>query len=225
MSCFDDHKELYLGCGCGGLDHIARLSHLSLTQKEKDEGEEDPVYITVRIVNYFTRIFPSIRYLFDKYEWREFFYYNWFKRVIIGFRHIMNPFYSMDKILLFSSFEFQKKDLPKIDEMMSVIALDTSDIKPLFGINKEFYVEFNNDKLIMRIDIDKDMNEKGLTLVWRTYLLPGRTIGRIRDAFKYIFGQFSDEQCFEIFEPEAVNIKSMIKWVQNANKEEETNVK
>ncbi len=214
-------KELYIGCGCGGLDHIAKFSHHPLTQKEKDEGEEDPVYLTVRTENYFTRIFLSIRYIFDKYTWQDFFYYNWFKRVIIGFRHIKNPFYTiLESPLLFSFFEFQKQDLPKIYEMMTKISLDTSDIKPSFGIDKEFYVDLSNDKLVMRIEIDKDLNEEGMiTLAWRIYFIHGKTTRRIKDAFRYIFGRFSDEQCFEIFEPEAVNIKEMIKWVQKKNKE------
>ena len=216
-------KELYIGCGCGGLDHLARFSHHPLTQKEKDEGEEDPVYITVRTENYFTRIVPSIKYIFEKYTWQDFFYYNWFKRVIIGFRHIKNPFYSiLESPLLFSYFEFQKKDLPEIYEMMSSISLDTSDIKPLFGIDKEFYVDLSNDNLVMRISIDKDLNEEDmLTLAWRTYFIHGKTIKRIKDDFKYIFGGFSDEQCFEIFEREAVNIKEMIKLAQKENELDE----
>ena len=215
-------KELYIGCECGDLDHIARLGYFPPTEKEKEDGEEKVIYFTIKFTNYFDYFFPPIRYFYDKSEWESYFYNNHFKKVIIGFKYIFNKHYNR-KYGILSCFEFQNKDLSKLDIFLSQITNNVDTIEFGKNINHQSTQWLDNEKWLIRISIGKQFHDNKFPyqLGWDPQFVCRNIFGRIKYALRYIFGKYCNEQEFEIKEIEAGRLRGMIKWIQDTNWKEE----
>ena len=207
-------KEIYLGCESMDLDQIAHLSFFPLTEEEK-EDEEDEIYFRLKFKSYFDRILPPIKYFYEKWEWNEFFYHNWFNKVIIGLKSLA----SMDFVSIkgiFDCFEFQNKDLSKLDVFLSQIT-DKIDTKA----DGDSITFLDNDKWLIYFTISrynyKD-NYAPYVIEWEPQFIPSLLLRRIKYAFKYIFGRYDEEQEFYITKREATELRGMIKWVEEENK-------
>ena len=152
-------KELYVGCECLDLDHVAHFMHFPPTEEEKKKiesgkfplPEEDDdiniIYLSVSVHNLFRAIIPPIFYFYDKWAWRSYFYHNWFKRLWIAGRYIINPFYQREYGIL-DAFDFQNKDLDKIDAFLSLISSAIDDNS--FSISG-MWLDDDNDDWLMKI--------------------------------------------------------------------------
>ena len=215
----NDIKELYIGCECMDLDHIAHLSFFPLTEEKKEDGEKDEIFFTLKFKSYFDRILPPIRDFYQKWEWNNYFYHNWFNKVIIGLKSLA----SMDFISIkgiFDCFEFQNKDLSKLDVFLSQITnkIDTkADGDSItFLDNDKWLIYFTISKLYSREDYDYDFAP--YVIGWEPQFIPSLLLRRIKYAFKYIFGRYNEEQEFFITKREATKLRGMIKWVEEENK-------
>ena len=211
-------RELYLGCECMDLDHVAHLGYFPPTEKEKEDGEIEVIYFRIKFKSYFDRFFPPIRYFYEKYEWESFFYYNYIKKIGIGLKSIFDKEYVRIGGIL-SCFDFQNKDLSKLDIFLSQITekIDEKDI------DDQSLTLLDNERWLVYFSIDKEFHKENYPYVlgWDQQFVPFRNIfGRIKYALKYIFGKYSDEQEFDIKEREAAKLRGMIKWIENKNKEE-----
>ncbi len=212
----NDMKEIYLGCECLDLDHIAHLSFFPLTEEEKTNGEEDEIYFRLKFKSYFDRILPPIKYFYEKWEWNEYFYHNWFNKVIIGLKSLV----SMDFVSIkgiFDCFEFQNKDLSKLDVFLSQIT-DKIDTKA----DGDSITFLDNDKWLIYFTISRFSFEDGdnmpYVIEWEPQFIPSLLLRRIKYSFKYIFGRYDEEQEFYITKREATKLRGMIKWVEEENK-------
>ncbi len=212
-------KELYIGCECMDLDHVAHLVYFPPTEKEKEDGEEEIIFFRIKFKNYFNRFFPPIRYFYDKSSWEDYFYHNHFRKVIIGIKSIFDKEYvRMGGIL--SCFDFQNKDLSKLDIFLSQI---TEKIEEK-DVDNQSLALLDNERWLVYFSIDKQFNDDKFPyqLGWDQQFVPFRNIfGRIKYALKYIFGKYNEEQEFEITKSEARKLRGMIKWVQDTNCREE----
>ncbi len=216
-------KELYLGCECMDLDHISHLLYFPPTEKEKEDGEEEIIYFNFKFTNYFDHFLPPIRYFYDKSSWGDYLYHNHFRKVIIGLKYIFNRYYNR-KYGILSCFEFQNKDLSKLDIFLSQITNNVDTVEFGKNINHQSTQLLDNEKWLIRISIGKQFHDNKFPyqLGWDPQFIHCRNIfGRIKYALKYIFGKYCDVQCFEIKEIDASKLRGMIKWIQDTNYREE----
>ena len=214
-------KEIYIGCECMDLDHVAHLSYFPPTEKEKEDGEEDIIYFRIKFTNYFDRFFPPIRYFYEKHEWNSFFYHNHFRKVIIGLKYIFNRYYNKKDGIL-SCFEFQNKDLSKLDIFLSQITVNVDT-----NISHQSTESLDNERWYIRFSIDRQIHDDRFPyqLGWEPQFKCRNIFGRIKYAFKYIFGEYCNIQEFEITKNKAEKLRGMIKWVEDINKKEENDKK
>lgn len=217
FSCHD----LYLGCECTDLDHVAHLMYFDPTEEEKGDID-DVIYFAIRAKSYHSEICPPIVYFYDKYSWGSFFRFHYFHRIGIAFRYILNKNY-VRKGGILDCFDFRDKDLPVLDHFLSLIKNEIrEDYTPstcLFGgigfqwlENDEFRLRFLGERL------DEDMP---YWLSWELQFKPRGIFGRLWYAGRFLFGRHCNEQHFEIDEKAAPIVRSMIKWIQDKNKIEE----
>jgi hypothetical protein len=230
-------EELYLGCECLDLGHVAHFMHFPPTKEDKKKvesgkfplPEEDDdlniIYFSVSVRNYFDVIIPPITGIFEIYDWRQFFYHNWCKRLWVAGKYIANPYHQPEGGVL-DCFDFQNKDLDKTDAFLSLISSDIDDnnSSPLEG------VWLDDDEWLVRIEVTRLEFKKHdwvgpWQVGWAVHFKSRGFFGRIRYAFKYIFGQHSSEKSFTIHEEDAAKIRGKIKWVQETNKKDEQNGK
>jgi len=222
MTGYPPMKELYLGCECMDLDHVALFIHFPPKDEDKNiiEDPDDPpaIYITVSARNYFEEILPPIRYFYDNWSWQYFFSHNWYKRLWIAGRHISDPTYLREYGIL-DGFDFQDKDLSKLDVFMSLISSDIDaniDEKSELWLNEDWRIRFQPIRLIFEEHDFVGPWQVG----WESHFVQRGFFGRILNAFKYIFGMHSSDKSFTIEEKDAAKIRGMIKWVQETNKKD-----
>jgi len=237
MSDYVPAEELYLGCECLDLDHVAHFMYFPPTKEDKkksDSGkfplsEEDDdlniIYLSVLVHNYFKTIIPPIIYFYDKGTWISFLYHSWFKRLWIAGRYIIDPFYNRESGIL-DAFDFQNKDLNKMDAFLSLISSDIDDNS--FAISEGVWLDNDlNDWLIKieltRLEFAKHDFIGDWEIGWKIQFKNRGFFGRIHYAFRYIFGQHNPQKCFTIHEKDAARIRGMIKWVQETNKKDKKN--
>ena len=210
----EEIKELYLGCECMNLDHISHLVFFPLTEEEKKDGEKNKIYFRVKFISYFDQIIPPIRYFYSLSDWREYFYYNCFKKVGIGLKNIFHRYFFREKgIIDFTN--FQNKDLSKLDIFLSQLTdkIDTN-------ITHQSIQRLLNERWSIYFSIEKLFEDQELPyqLEWNPQFLQCQNIWRrIKNSFAYIFGTYCNEQEFEITEKEASKLRGMIKWIQKTN--------
>ena len=223
MTEYDERKELYVGCDCLDLDHISHFLHYPLSKEEKEDGEQEVIYCRVKIKNYLNEMCPPLRYFYSSYDWGSYFRYNWLRRIGIASKYIFNSFY-VRRWGIFDCFNFQEKDLIKIDAFLSLISSDIDT-----NINEAYKYWVDDDCWLIRFDIDRIEwdGEGNNPFSWDLGLSPQfkkrKLFGRIKYAFKYMFGRHSDEQDIHIYKKDAAKLRGMIKWVQENNKKEENN--
>jgi hypothetical protein len=221
-------QELYLGCDCMDLDHVALFIHFP--PKRDNDGkviieEDDPpcIYCNVTTNNYFRAFLPSIRYIFDKMTWQSFAHYNWYRRLWVAGRYIFTPAYHIKHGIL-DCFDFRIKDYEKLDAFISLISSDID-----ANIDEQSEVWLEDDRWCIKIKATRWVSKEHDIIEpwkvgWETHFKPRGFFGRVRWAFKYIFGRHCPEKSFEIYEKEASQIRGMIKWVQKENEKGEANV-
>lgn len=213
---YDDSKEheLFLGCDCWCLNHIAHLTYFPITPEDKKAGEEDTIYFTVKTENYYNMIIPPLRYFYCWYDWRTFFRFHFFNRIGIAFRYIFNPIYTREWGVL-DCFDFKNKDLPALDVFLSQIKSDI-----IFSERKPSYCIVNERWRIV-FDIRQHDENFPWELGWSIQFKRRKLLRRIWFAFKYITGQHSDEQEFDLTKREISILRGMILWTTEKNKEKE----
>jgi len=218
-------EELYLGCECMDLDHVAHFMHFPPIKEVKKENiaDDNIIYLSVSVHNFFKRIIPPIRYFYDKTSWQSFFYHNWVKRLWIAGKYIIAPYYQR-KYGILDAFDFQNKDLEKLDAFLSLISSDIDDNS--FSISEGIWLD--DGEWLVKIELTRLEFKKcdyigPWQVGWEPHFLNRGFFGRIHYAFKYIFGQHSPEKCFTICEKDAAKIRGIIKWVQETNKKDEQN--
>ena len=227
MAGYPPMKELYLGCECMDLDHVALFIHFPPSDNgEKsvieDDEDEPCIYLSVSTNNYHTDLFPDLLYFWDKYAWQSFFAHNWYKRLWIAGKYLIDPI-TRQKWGVLDAFDFQDKDLEKLDAFMALIS---SDIDVSMSRNSELMLD--DDKWLMRIqptrfEWEKHDIKEPWRVGWDIQFKQRGFWGRVKYAFKYIFGSYCQEKHFTIEEKDAAKIRGMIKWVRETNKKDETN--
>ena len=129
--------------------HIAHLLFFPLTEEEKKNKEEEYIYFRIKFKSYFDRILPPIRYIYDITEWKDYFYHNYFNKVIIGLKYLFSKDYIRTGGIL-DCFEFQNKDLSKLDIFLSQIT-DKIDSK----IGNESIELLDNNRWLIYLSIDR----------------------------------------------------------------------
>jgi len=218
VSWYGAAKELYIGCECMDLCHVAHFVHFPpLPEKHKnkeEDKEEEVIYYNVQTTSYLNRIIPPLRYFYDIHDWKSYFSNCWLRRVGIACKYIFNSNYKR-KWGVIDCFDFQKKDLPAIDDFLSLISNDVN-----FNINQQSECWIDNEKWLIQFSIDRmEFEDKPFPweLGWNIQFKHRKFFSKICYAFKYIFGIYSDQQCFEIHKTDAIKIKNMIKWIQKNN--------
>jgi hypothetical protein len=227
-------KEIYVGCECMDLDHVAHFAHFPLTEKEikenkerkfplPEEDDENIIYLSVSVHNFFRAIIPPIIDIFDGWAWQSYFQHNWFKRLWIAGRYIADPSYQREYGIL-DAFDFQNKNLDKIDAFLSLISSAIDDNS--FSISEGVRLDDNGWLLKIeptRLEFKKCDFIGSWQVGWEVQFKNRGFFGRMHYAFKYIFGQHSPEKGFTIYEKDAAKIRGMIKWVQDTNKKDDKN--
>jgi len=214
-------EELYLGCECMDLDHVALFIYFPPSEEDSKSVIEDiddlpTIFLSVSTRNYFEEVLPPIIYFYDKTAWQTFFYNNWYKRLWFAGRYIVNPTYLREFGIL-DAFDFQNKDLDKLDAFLALIS---SDIDDNIKENSELWLD--DDRWAIRfqptrLTFKNDDTEQPWQLGWEPHFKQRGFFGRIRYAFKYIFGIHSPEKNFTLYEKDAAKMRGMIKWVQEEN--------
>ena len=117
---------------------------------------------------------------------------------------------------IFDCFEFQNKDLSKLDVFLSQIT-DKIDTKA----DGDSITFLDNDKWLIYFTISRYNYKDNYTpyvIEWEPQFIPSLLLRRIKYAFKYIFGRYNEEQEFYITKREATKLRGMIKWVEEENK-------
>ena len=112
----DSHHDLYLGCECMSLDHVAHLMYFDPNKEEKGQID-DVIYFCVRARNYFDEICPPIIYFYDKWAWDSYLRFNFFRRVGISLKYLFNKNY-VRKGGILDCFDFKDTDLPVLDQFL-----------------------------------------------------------------------------------------------------------
>lgn len=225
MSKFAPMKELYLSCECMDLDHVALFIHFPPSEDGskcvmEDDDDAPCIYMTVTTNNYYNDLLPPLRYFYEKYDWQSFFAHNWYKRLWIAGRYLVNHTYR-PKWGILNCFDFQDKDLEKLDAFMALIS---SDIDTTMCEGKELWLDDEKWLIkiyISRFEIEKHNYKGPWEVGWEPHFKPRGFFGRVKYAFKYIFGTHCEEKQFTIEEKEAAKIRGMIKWTQETNKKDE----
>lgn len=217
------YHDLYLGCECTDLDHIAHLMYFDPSEEEKGD-EDDVIYFAIKARSYHSEICPPIVYCYDKSSWASYFRFHYFRRIGIALKYIFNKNY-VRKGGILDCFDFRDKDLPVLDHFLSLIKDEVR--KPhssmfylLGGLgfewleNNEFRLRFLGEQL------DEDFP---YWLSWELQFKPRGFFGRIWYAGRFLFGRHCKEQHFEIDGEVAPIIRGIIEWVQKKNLEEEEN--
>lgn len=221
MSNDDFLKEIYLGCECMDLDHIAHCVYFlpDESKKEEEEEEEDNViYFGVKAKNYLTRIIPPIRYFYDIDEWKSFFRFHFFRIIWNAIRYIHYPCY-INKNGILDCFDFQNKDLPILDNFLSQLLENSYNCQ----ISTEY--QMDNEDFQIRFTIDRWGDDGPYHLQWEFQFPPRNLYGRIKHAFRYIFNRYCDQQEFEINDIGAAQIRGMINVIEEVNKQNEEKTK
>ncbi len=227
-------KEMYVGCECLDLGHVAHFMHFPPPEREAfiDSGkfplpeeveDENIIYLSVQVRSYLNAIIPPIIYVFSIYDWQYFFRYNWCNRLWVAGKYIVDPYYQPESGIL-NCFDFQNKDLNKIDAFLSLISSDIDDNS--FSISEGVYLD--DDEWLVKVGLTRLEFKKhdwigDWQVGWAPHFKSRGFFGRIRYAFKYVFGKHSYEKCFTIYEKDAAKIRGIIKWVQGTNKKDEQN--
>ena len=206
--------ELYLGCECTDLDHVAHLMYFSPTKEEKG-GEDDVIYLCLKAKNYFDRFCPPITYVYCLYDWDSYVRYNFLRRIGIALKYIFNKHYDREAGIL-DCFDFQTKDLPILDRFISRLVDFDSKIKTL---STPVYW-FENDDFKLRIQGERINKHLPWWVGWDLQFKPRYFFARIWHAGRYIFGRHSYEQHFEITREDVPSLRGIIKWVETMNEEE-----
>ena len=219
--------ELYLGCECMDLGHVALF--INFPPKKDNDGkviidEDDPpcIYFTVTANNYFTQLLPDLdpRCLFEEWTWSTFAHYNWYNRLWIAGKHIFNPTY-IKRYGILDAFDFQERDHSKLDMFLSLIS---SDIDTNIDDKSELWLDDERWRIRLMADRwvceEHDIKEPW-KVGWDVQFMKRGFWGRIRWGLKYIFGRHCPEKQFAILEKDAAKIRGMIKWAQEENKREE----
>jgi len=220
-------NELLLGCECMDLDHVA--SFINFPPKKDGDGKviiefDDPpcIYFTVTANNLYTRLLPDLdpRYLFEKWTWQSFSYYNWYNRWVIAGRYIfaLNPHKEYE---LLNCFDFQERDHVRLDLFLSLISSDIDD-----NINEQSELLLDDERWCIKIKPNRLVfKEQDITepwqVGWEICFKPRGFFGRIRWGFKYIFGRHCPEKQFTMLKKDAAKMRGLIKWVQETNKKDE----
>ena len=213
----DEIREIFLGCDCWCLNHIAHLIYMPPTEREKAEGEEEVIYFIVKTENYYKAFLPPLHF-YSKTDWQYFFRFHFFNRIGIALRYILNPIYTAEQGVL-DCFDFQEKDLPALDNFLSRL----TDSVPICISKPSYYM--TNDRWRIIFDVWRLDGDFPWWLGWNIQFKRRRLLGRIWYALKYITGQHSDEQEFELTKREASALRTMIKWVNDKNKEKKESEK
>lgn len=218
-------KELYLGCECMDLDHVALFIHFpprddGAKSVIEDEDDAPAIYMSITASNYFTRLLPEIRYLFEKYTWQSFAQYNWYKRLWIAGKYIFNSTHLREYGIL-DAFDFQEKDHDNLDAFIALISSDIDD-----NIDEKSELWLDDDRWRMKIQPTRIVFEEHdivepWKVGWEIHFIERGFFGRVRWAFKYIFGRHSVGKSFTIYEKDAAKMRGMIKWTQKENKKGE----
>jgi len=220
-------EELYLGCECMDLNHVALFIHFPPKDDVKsvieDEDDAPCIYCSVTAKNYYTHLLPEIRYLFDKWTWQNFAYHNWYQRWWIAAKYIFNPTYTKRYGIL-DAFDFQHRDHDKLDAFLTLIS---SDIDNNIDEKSELWVDDDQGWIIRfqptRLIFEKHDIVEPWQIGWDIQFMKKGFFGRIKYAFKYIFGRHCSEKNFTLLEKDASKIRGMIKWVQETNKKDKEN--
>lgn len=216
----NDVKELYLGCECFDMEHVAGFIHFP---NQKNDNDSPCIYLHLKTTNYFNHFLPPIFRFYDSYAWKSFFNYCWYRRIFIAIKYLSNPNYH-HKYGILDCFDFQNKDLDKIDNFMTYVTENVENINNRFS-----YVFFDDE---WRITISPDRSEFSETskypeyignwvLGWDVQFVPRNLIGRIKYAFKYIFNKNDQILYLELSKKQASKIRGIIKWIKERNKENE----
>jgi len=229
MTGYPSMKELYLGCECMDLDHVALFVHFP-PKKNKDgkviiEKDDPPcIYCNVTANNYFRQLLPDLdpRYLFTKYTWQEFAHYNWYQRWWVAGKYLFNP-NSTRRYGILDCFDFQERDHSRLDMFLSLISsdIDTNiDEKSELWLDDERWrIRFMPDRWVSK----KHDIQEPWKVGWDVQFMKRGFWGRIRWGLKYIFGRHCPEKDFTILEKDAAKLRGLIKWTQEENKKEEEN--
>ncbi len=209
--------ETFFGCDCYCIDHIAHMSYYPPEKNEKIDEEDNVIYLTVNVRNYFNRILPPIFFNpFSLFNWKccyeDYFYLHILKRLPIGLSYIFNPYYKRKDGIL-NCFDFQNKDLPAMRDFLSHLTNKET------IVNKDVYFSWDNDRWLIKFDISRIDEDMPWWLGWEIQFLPRKIFGRIEYALRYIFSRHCDEQSFEINEERAIQIKGLITAVEKLNEE------
>jgi len=221
MTEYPSMKELYLGCECMSLEHISQFIHFPPVKDGSKcvmEEDEPSIYLSVKTNNYYRNLLFPIIYIFDKYEWQSFFAYNWYKRIWIAGKYIVNPL-SRQKWGILDAFDFQDKDLEKLDAFMALIS---SNIDTNITQNSELWIDEDWPIVFSptRLEFEKHNIKEPWQVGWEIQFKKRGFLGRVKYAFKYIFGSSNQEQNYPLCEKDASKIRGMIKWVQDTNEKD-----
>ncbi len=214
--------EIYFGCECSDLNHIARFSYFPPEKGEKIDEEDNVIYFTVKTENYLNRIIPPFSWNpFDwPYDTSQYVRFHILRRLPIALCFIFNPHY-VKKYGILDCFDFQNKDLPAMKTFLSYLTNEE-------GVDKKVIphdgIWLNNGKWRLRLYVQRIFENFPYSLGWEIQFIPRNIIGRIKLALKYFFGFHCDEQEFNIDEENAKRIKSLINAVGSLNKNDSKNI-
>ena len=200
--------EAYFGCDCGCLDHVVRFSYFPPRDEEEEKSKDNVIYLTVRTENYFNRILPPFSWHLD--DWKDYFRFNFLERIPIILQYLFNGYYKR-KYGILDSASFKNKDLSSINNFINNLTKETKQSSMFSAINlnnERWEIVFSGDRLDEKLPYE---------LRWEIQFLPRSLFGRIKYAFKYLFGTHSNEQEFGIDKKKAVELKAMIKKTQELN--------
>lgn len=212
-------KELYLGCECHDLDHITYFCFLPLTQEEREKGKmEETIDIEVKLNNCLNRFFPPLnKYIFTKWEWKDYFYFHYFKRVWYGLKNIFKPFH-YGKGGVFDCAILKNSDLDTLKDFLSQIVFN-KEFDSIITFQSVSSVE-NNDWVI-RFYMEQELKDYNTyyNLCWEIQFPVENLFRRIKKSIKYMLGLYDNRQIsFEMNNYEIEKLKKMINWLQEQNR-------
>lgn len=209
-----DVIEQYFGCDVGCLNHIARMIYFPHEKDKKIEEEDNIIYFSAKTENHLNRIFPP--FSIDLREWphdfSNYFEFHILKRLPIASCYVLQKYY-MKKDVIGDCFDFQNKDLPAMKNILS----NLSTLETL--ADKGSSLTLDNERWFIRFSISQLDENMPYWLGWEIQFRPRNIWGRIGYALKYIFGNYSNEQDFEINKSDAEHLNGLISVVERLNDE------